>query len=243
MSHLPDFSTTAFLIADQTRAAMLTMLMDGRALPAGELAYAAGVTAQTASSHLAKLLEGGLIMVEIQGRHRYYRLAGSEVAFALEQLAAIRPTGIIKRKALSPLGRQLQFCRRCYDHLAGEVGVAITQGLQRQGYILPAADKKFEVTSAGVNWFDRIGLDVLAIKPTKYGLARQCLDWTERTHHLAGPLGVQLMNRMCSMDWLHRSKSSRAILVTPIGWAELKEELGLDKSSITSSTKPLQDGC
>jgi DNA-binding transcriptional ArsR family regulator len=120
MPHLESFSSTAFLIADPTRAAMLTALLNGKALPAGELAYAAGITAQTASSHLAKLLGGGLISVENQGRHRYYRLAGTQVAQALEYLAAIRPVGSVKRKALSPKGRELRFCRCCYDHLAGK---------------------------------------------------------------------------------------------------------------------------
>ncbi len=232
MSYLPGFSATAFLIADPARAAMLTALLDGRALPAGELAYAAGVTAQTASTHLAKLLAGGLVSVETEGRHRYYRLAGSDVAHALEQLAAIRPEAPIRRKALSPQGRQLRFCRCCYDHLAGQVGVAVTRGLQERGYIFPVADKQFEVTPAGIVWFGSIGLDVRALKPTRRGLARQCLDWTERTHHLAGPLGVEFMNVLCSADWLRRSKSSRVIQVTPKGWAGLKEQLGVEERSV-----------
>jgi DNA-binding transcriptional ArsR family regulator len=122
VSHLPSVAGVASLIADPARAAMLMALLDGRALPAGELAYAGGVTAQTASSHLAKLLDGGLVAVESEGRHRYYRLAGAHIAQALEQLAAIRPAEPVKRKALSPQGRELRFARCCYDHLAGQLG-------------------------------------------------------------------------------------------------------------------------
>ncbi|KMY65262.1 ArsR family transcriptional regulator, partial [Desulfocarbo indianensis] len=137
MSHLNSFSGTAFLIADPARAAMLTALLDGRALPAGELAHAAGVTAQTASTHLAKLLDGGLLAVETEGRHRYFRLAGGHVAQALEHLAAITPAAAVRRTAPSPKARELGFCRCCYDHLAGQVGVAVTQALQSHGYLLP----------------------------------------------------------------------------------------------------------
>lgn len=227
MPNISNISATAFLIADQTRAAMLMTLMDGRALPAGELARASGVTAQTASSHLAKLLEGGLISLEAEGRHRYYRLADGHVAQTLEQLAAIRPEPVGRPKALSPQHRKLRFCRRCYDHLAGQVGVSITRALLENGYICPAPDKQYTVTAAGSAWFRCIGVDVESIKPTRRGLARQCLDWTERVHHLAGPLGVQLMSRMCTNGWLRRSRTSRAVTVTPEGWIELRCGLGL----------------
>ncbi|MDF2118161.1 helix-turn-helix transcriptional regulator [Roseiarcaceae bacterium H3SJ34-1] len=231
-SSSPNFAGTAFLLADQARAIMLTTLLDGRALPAGELAYASGVTAQTASSHLAKLLAGGLVAVESEGRHRYYRLAGAHVAQAMEQLAVIQPAAVIRRKALSPQERELQFCRCCYDHLAGRLGVAVTQALQTHRYICPAPGKQFEVTAAGMDWFGRLGLDVGAIKAGRRGLARQCLDWTERQHHLAGPLGVQFMSLLCAKDWLRRSKSSRAVMVTPKGCAALKEQLGLETTAL-----------
>jgi DNA-binding transcriptional ArsR family regulator len=227
-SSSPNFSGTVFLLADQARAIMLTTLLDGRALPAGELAYASGITAQTASSHLGKLLAGGLVAVETEGRHRYYRLAGAHVAQALEHLAGIQPAVSIRRKALSPQERQLQFCRCCYDHLAGKVGVAVTQALQERGYICPAADKQFEVTPTGIDWFASMGLDVRAIKPARGGVAWQCLDWTERQHHLAGPLGVQFMSLLCEKDWLRRSTSSRAVLVTPKGCIGFKEQLGVE---------------
>jgi len=231
MSHLESFSGTAFLIGDPARAVMLTALLDGRALTAGELAYAAGITAQTASSHLAKLLAGELVSVEAEGRHRYYRLAGPHVAQALEYLAAIRPASSVKRKALSPKGRELQFCRCCYDHLAGKMGVAITRRLQERDFLRPETDKRFEVTAAGIKWFNSIGVDVAILKPTHHGLARQCLDWTERTHHLAGPLGTEFLRVLCASGWLQRSSKSRSVMVTPKGWAELKRHLDLDRDS------------
>ena len=189
MSIFPNVSATAFLIADPARASMLMALMDGRALPAGELARTAGVTAQTASAHLARLLEGGLVTVEAEGRHRYYRLADRHVARTLEHLAVIRPVAAPRPMALGPRQQELRFCRRCYDHLAGQVGVAVTRALQERDCIRAAPDKQFVVTPAGVRWFAGIGLDVAAVAPTRRGLARQCLDWTERTHHLAAFFG------------------------------------------------------
>ncbi|WP_448952053.1 ArsR/SmtB family transcription factor [Labrys neptuniae] len=228
MPEIPNFAAAASLIADPARASMLTALLDGRALPAGELAYAARIAPQTASSHLAKLLSGGLLTVETEGRHRYYRLAGGHVAEALERLAMLAPIEPIRRKAIGGKALQLRYCRCCYDHLAGQVGVAVTQGLTARGYLAAADDKQFRLTGDGGDWFRAIGLDIDALKPTARGLARQCLDWTERSHHLAGPLGVHFMQVMCAKGWLRRTKHSRAIEVTPRGWIEFKRELGLD---------------
>lgn len=225
---LPGFSGTAFLLADPARAVMLTALLDGRALPAGELAYAARVTAQTASSHLAKLLAGGLVALDIEGRHRYYRLAGAHVAQALEHLAAIRPETQIRRRALSPESQRLRFCRSCYDHLAGQVGVALTHALESREYLRPAENKRLDVTPAGSEWLARIGVDLRGMKPSRGGLARQCLDWTERQHHLAGPLGVELMRVLCASGWLRRGRETRAVDVLPKGRQELRAQLGVD---------------
>ncbi|AMP09007.1 bacterial regulatory, arsR family protein [Collimonas arenae] len=228
----PNISAVAFLIADPARAAMLMTLCDGRALPAGELAHAAGVTAQTASAHLGKLLDGGLLLCEQQGRHRYYRLANSQVAQALEQLAAINPTAALKRKPLSRTAQDLRLARCCYDHLAGQVGVALTQALQERGLLVAGAGKRFDLSEAGIAWFAAMGVDIGLIKPGRYGLARQCLDWTERAHHLAGPLGVRLMAALSEAGWLRRSSSSRVVQITPKGWAGLKAQLGIDQRSV-----------
>jgi DNA-binding transcriptional ArsR family regulator len=241
MSMEPNVAAAASLIADPTRAAMLAAMLEGRALPAGELAYAAGVTAQTASAHLSKLLAGGLIDVETQGRHRYYRLAGSHVADAIEQLATIRPAQPVRRMALSAEAKRLRYARCCYDHLAGQLGVAVTCALQERGFIVPTGEKRFDVTPAGAAWFGGIGLDLAGLKPTPRGLARQCLDWTERTHHLAGPLGVQLLRVLCKNGWLRRSSGSRAVALTPKGRTELKRHLGVEPHRWESAGPPFAD--
>jgi DNA-binding transcriptional ArsR family regulator len=235
MVQQPNIASAAFLIADPARTAMLIALVDGRARPAGELAYAAGVTAQTASSHLGKLLAGGLLTVETEGRHRYYRLAGPHVALALENLASIGPVEAVRRKPLTRETRNLQFARCCYDHLAGRLGVAVAHGLQERGFLVPTADKQFEVTSAGKEWFALMGLDMAKIKPTRRGLARQCLDWTERQHHLAGPLGAHFTNLLCDKGWIRRVKSLRAVDVTPRGWKAFKEHFGIQEQTLVAS--------
>ena len=232
MSHDANIAAVAALIAEPARAIMLTALLDGRALPAGELAYASGVTPQTASGHLAKLVDGGLLVLESQGRHRYFRLAGAHIAQALEQLAAIRPAGPARRKALSPEARALRFARCCYDHLAGRLGVAVADGLVGRGFLLPAPDKLFEVTPAGSLWLAGLGIEMAGVKASRRGLARQCLDWTERTHHLAGPLGVRLMGFFCEEGWLRRAAGSRAVEITPKGTAALKRHLGVDAHAL-----------
>jgi len=226
-------SIVASLIADPARAAMLAALSDGRALPAGELAYASGVTAQTASSHLSKLVAGGLLAVESEGRHRYYRLSGSHVAEAIEYLAAIRPAEPVRRKVMSTEAKKLKFARCCYNHLAGVLGVAVTSAMQERGLIIAVPVKQFDVTQAGHEWFAEIGLDVCGLMPTRRGLARPCLDWTERTHHLAGPLGVAFMAQLCTNGWLQRS-SGRGVNVTPKGRLELKRHLGVDEHALRS---------
>lgn len=224
--------SVAQLITEPARAAMLIALADGRAHSAGELAFVAGVTAQTASSHLGKLLTGHLLIVERQGRHRYYRLADTHVALALEHLATIGSVSAVQNKLLSREALSLQFARCCYDHLAGKVGVAVMQALQIRGYLIATADNQFDVTPEGLAWFSQMGMNVHMLKPTRRGLARQCLDWTERQHHLAGPLGVQLMALLCKKGWLRRLKGSRAVQVTPPGWTGLKEQLGIDPSTL-----------
>lgn len=233
----PRVAATAFLIADAARAAMLMALADGRALPAGELAYAAGVTAQTASSHLARLLDGGLVAVEREGRHRYYRLADAQVALLLESLAAVGTRTAVPRKTHGREAQPLRFARCCYDHLAGQLGVAITRQLTRRDLLVVGADKRFEVTRAGAAWFGGLGIDVVTLRPGRHGIARQCLDWTERQHHLAGPLGVRLMAALCASGWLRRAPSTRAVQITPYGWIGLYEQLGLTPESLVCASE------
>lgn len=122
----------------------------------------------------------------------------------------------------------MRFARCCYDHLAGWLGVALTDALQRREFLIAAPDKAFAVTPAGAAWFGEVGVDVAALKPTRRGLARQCLDWTERNHHLAGPLGAAFLGALCEAGRLRRSRASREIEITPKGRIELKRRLDID---------------
>lgn len=236
MSDVPGFAPVAALLADPTRALMLTALLDGRARPAGDLAFAARITPQTASFHLAQLLDGGLIALEKEGRHRYYRLASPEVAQAMEQLTTLPTRLPVRRPALSPQAQRLRFCRRCYDHLAGQVGVAVAQGLQQRGYLVAAPDKRFHVTDTGRAWLAGLGVSAAPAPARSRGYpARQCLDWTERQHHLGGPLGVDLLTALCAHGWLRRSADSRALQVTPPGAVALREALGVDVDALRNA--------
>lgn len=219
----------AALIGDPVRAAMLSALCNGRTQPASALAYVARVTPQCASNHLAKLLEGGLLAVETEGRHRYYRLATPQVAAAIEALALLAPPVRLLDPPLTKKARSLRFGRSCYDHLAGRLGVAITQELESRRYLITSGDgsKRYSITAAGNHWFEELGVHVDTLKPTARGLARQCLDWTERQHHLAGPLGVALLSRLVDLGWMRRDRASRAVSVTPPGVVHLRHSLGI----------------
>jgi DNA-binding transcriptional ArsR family regulator len=218
----------AALIGDPARAAILSALGDGRAQPASALAYAARVTPQSASNHLAKLLEGGLLAVESEGRHRYYRLASPQVAAAMEALAHLAPPIGSLDAPLTSKARRLRFSRSCYDHLAGRLGVAVAAELEARGYLIAGDQKQYAVTIAGHRWFQGLGIEVAALKPTAAGVARRCLDWTERRHHLAGPLGTALMARFAELRWIRCDRASRAVSVTPIGISELRRLLQIE---------------
>jgi len=157
----------------------------------------------------------------------------------------------VRRATPSPKARELGFCRCCYDHLAGQVGVAVTQALQSRGHLLSMPDKHYEITPAGVTWFGDVGLDVRAIRPTRRGLARQCLDWIERTHHVAGPLGVQFLRRLCDVGWMLRARDSRGHLlsmpdkhyeITPAGVTWFGD-VGLDVRAIRPTRRGLARQC
>lgn len=232
----PNVATVAALIGDPARAAILAVLADGRALPAGELATAAGLSPSAASAHLAKLLEGSLLTLEREGRHRYYRLAGPQVAAALESLSLIAAPPSRSAVTRSPQVQALRYARSCYDHLAGELGVGIAVALEERGLIASAgASKRVNVTRAGAAWFDAVfDIDVRALKPGRHGLACRCLDWTERRHHLAGPLGTRLFQRCCDLGWLSRSRQSRAVQLTGKGQRKLREHLGIGAQPVAS---------
>lgn len=221
-----NIATPAALIGDPTRAAMLQALQDGRAQPASALAWAAGVTAQAASNHLTKLVDGGLLAVEREGRHRYYRLASAEVAHAIEALSVLAAPVRSLETPRSPKARALRDARCCYGHLAGRLGVRVCEALVARDLLRPAADKLYEVTPEGLRWFEDLGVPIDALRSSR-GVARQCLDWTERRHHLAGPLGVKLLAAMTERGWLALEPKGRAVRLTVDGAQALRERLGV----------------
>jgi DNA-binding transcriptional ArsR family regulator len=218
-----DISTPAALIGDPTRATFLTALADGTALPASELAERAGVSASTASVQLAKLVEGGLLEVERSGRHRYYRLADSGIAAAIESLAVIAPHRPARSLREGRRGSELQAARTCYDHLAGALGVALFDALQRRRLLTP----ELELTPRGAEQFGELGIDVDGLTRGRRPLTRLCLDWTERRHHLAGALGAALTSRFLELGWIEPRPESRAVRVTDTGRSALARELAV----------------
>jgi DNA-binding transcriptional ArsR family regulator len=212
----------ARLIGDSTRSTMLTALLDGRALTAGELARLAGVAPPTASAHLARLLDGGVVEVLGQGRHRYYRLAGADVAHALEALAAVSPPARARTLRSSAAASALRPARLCYDHLAGELGVRVHDHLVEIGAV-ELAPNGLELTADGERWFERAGVDVAAARARRRPLLRACLDWTERRHHLAGSLAAELATSLLERGWLvRRAPGERGLRVSDIGASQLE---------------------
>ncbi|WP_266156365.1 ArsR/SmtB family transcription factor [Dyella silvatica] len=206
------------LLAEPARAAMLLALADGSARPAGELAHAAGVGAATASAHLKRLLEGGLLAVHVQGRHRYYRLASDEVAALLEAMALPRTAKSMPHATGSDLA--LRRARSCYRHMAGELGVALCDALLGRGY-LHTESVGLRLSPQGAEAFMQAGLEQApAVK--LLGLSgRSCLDWSERRLHVGGPLGVAMMTAMLDAGWLRRAASGRVLVPSADGLRRL----------------------
>jgi len=194
----------AALVGDPARSNMLTALMTGRALTASELAQEAGVTPQTASSHLAKLEAGGLIEPEKQGRHRYYRLTGADVAGVLEGLAGLAARAGHMRVRTGPKDPALRRARICYDHLAGDLGVQMLDSMKRQR-LVRASKQAIELTHEGRRFMaDALQIDTDALAHPRRPVCKACLDWSERRHHLAGTLGAALMARFTELKWAAR---------------------------------------
>jgi DNA-binding transcriptional ArsR family regulator len=215
----------AALLGDAARAGMLSSLWDGSARPAGELARIAGVAPATASAHLGKLVAGGLLRVEPRGRHRYYRLTGPDVADALESLVRLLPPHAPRNGGEAPLP-PLRRARLCYDHVAGRLGVALSDALLARGW-LDLADGAYALRPAGRRALGRMAMDVRALEGGRRPLLRACLDWTERREHVAGALGAALANDFLERDWIRRERGSRALMVTHAGRRGLSETFGV----------------
>lgn len=208
----------ANLIGDAARANILSALMGGQALTAGELARHAGVTAQTTSGHLGKLTEAELIAVEKQGRHRYYRLASPDVAHAIHALMALAASGPKRHHPIGPKDEALRLARTCYDHMAGRLAIALADTLAGKDYII-LADGAGLVTDEGRRFFCDVGVDLHDATRSKRPLCRTCLDWSERRPHLAGRLGAALLDRSLALGWISRTAESRALRITRAGEA------------------------
>jgi DNA-binding transcriptional ArsR family regulator len=222
----PDLSVVSALIGDQARSLMLAALMSGDALPASELAQRAHVSASTASAHLAKLVEGGLLLVEPRGKYRYFRLKNALVAQALEALARIATPPIQRNEAQSNGYQALCTARTCYDHLAGKLGVAVTQALV-QMEVLAVADGSFLLTTQGETWLRDWTIDVDSLRAQRRQFVRACLDWSERRDHVAGAVGAALCSHFLEQRWVVRSAASRALVITRGGYLGLQQTLGI----------------
>ena len=215
MKEGPDIARLAALIGDPARANMLTALMTGRALTARELALEAGVTPATASGHLARLAEGGLIETRSEGRHKYIRLAGDHVAQALETLMGLAArTGHLRNRP-GPRDPALRAARVCYNHLAGDRGLQLHDSLVARGLLIPGDG--MALTDRGRAFARDFGLDLAALETSRAPLCRPCLDWSERRHHIAGPLGRALLARLETLGWLRRRPGTHILDLTPGG--------------------------
>jgi DNA-binding transcriptional ArsR family regulator len=212
----PNVAAVAALIGDSARSAMLLALFGGQTLPASELAYRAGVSPQSASAHLAKLVEGGLLVASSEGRHRLFRIASPDVAHALEILSAIAKPARVVALSQSTAMERLREARSCYDHLAGRLGVALTNRLLDDRVIRKDGDE-FDVTERGEALLRELGIDVKKARDARRSFARYCIDWTERRPHLAGSLGAALLSHFLDVGWIERNKNERSLRVTANG--------------------------
>jgi DNA-binding transcriptional ArsR family regulator len=231
------------LLGDVSRSAMLAALMDGRAWTAKELAAEAGVAASTASEHLSKLLDGGLIHGVRQGRHRYFRLKSPRIAALLEQLMQLRALEPqARRRPPSRLDDETRFARVCYDHFAGRFGVGLMEALVQHGHVdLDLEADSACLTPSGIALLSGLGIGLASIERRQRAVCRPCLDWSERAPHLAGAVGAELAALFFRRGWVERRKLGRSVAITDPGWAALGEHFGLARLALeTRQTKPIR---
>lgn len=222
MKEGPNIAQVAALMGDPARANMLAALMSGMALTVSELATEAGVTLQTASSHLSKLNDGGLLRRQKQGRHTYYSLTGADVANVLEGLMGLAAGAGNLRVRPGPKDAAMRRARVCYNHLAGDMGVQLFDSLIRQKH-LTINGKNLKLTASGKDFSIALGVDLASLNKTRTPLCRECLDWSARRAHLAGSLGRALLSQMENRRWLKRDPNSRIIIFSPAGERQFKK--------------------
>jgi len=222
-----DLAAVASLIADRNRAGMLITLLSGRPQSGSALAEAAGISRALASAHLKKLVEGGLVQAERNGRQRLYSLTGQPVAEALETLMTFARPSPVRSLSGSARMRNLRWARMCYDHLAGVVGVAVTEALLAQSAVV-SLDGSFVLGDCGDRVLGAVGIDVDSLRRQRRPLLRPCLDWTERRHHLAGGAGAAVAGGLAARGWIRPREGSRIVTITASGAAGLRDWLGID---------------
>jgi DNA-binding transcriptional ArsR family regulator len=229
-----DIAAIAALLGDPARANMLSALMDGGARSAGDLAFAAHVTPQTASAHLGKLAGAGLLALQQRGRHRYYRLASADVARLLEQIMAVAAVRTPRYRPAWMRDDALRSARTCYDHLAGRLGVALADRLARRGHVRLDHDGG-EVTAAGERFLMDWGLDLAGIGQSRRRFCRPCVDWSEQRPHLGGVVGAALAERCFALGWIERVKDSRAVAITAAGRDGFAATFAIDLASTAAA--------
>ena len=217
----------AALVGDPARANILCALLGGRALTAGELAFAAGVSPQTTSGHLGKLSAARLVVLMKQGRHRYYRLAGPHVGHMLESIMNVALVGPPRFQPKSKLDEQMRHARTCYDHIAGVLGVGLAERLIERDFVI-LSDEAGEVTESGAEFLSKFGVDLSGARAKRRIFCRPCLDWTERRLHIGGAVGAALAARCFELEWIERVRDSRALAITPAGRRGLMDAFGLE---------------
>jgi DNA-binding transcriptional ArsR family regulator len=243
MKEGPDIAAVAALIGDPARANILTALMAGQALTATELAFEAGVTSQTTSAHLAKLRDGGLVALRKQGRHRYFELAGDEVARVLESLMGLAAKSGHLRTRPGPSDTALRRARVCYNHLAGEAGTRLYDTLVAAGHVTARSGAP-HLTERGAAAIQDLGIDLDALQRKRAPLCRACLDWSERRAHLAGSLGRAMLIRMEQLGWLRRDPATRTVTFSKTGEREFHgflDALRATAESAPGSSRPPTD--
>jgi DNA-binding transcriptional ArsR family regulator len=218
-------ASVAELIGEPSRAAMLVALLDGRALPSGELARVAGISPQSASGHLARMVDAGLLAVRNGGRHRYYTIANPNVGHAVEALSVVATPG--RRPAPASGVTALHVARSCYDHLAGRVGTELTAFLETARVIRPSGVREYDVDREGAEWFAAFGIDLDTVRRSRRSFALQCNDWTERRSHLAGALGAALLSRLLALGWMAHRPNTRVLRITHRGEQNLRAQFGV----------------